>query len=634
MSCAWLPSVGVVTLYNGWVASHVSAFEKSPEALSVDAKPIGSVIGPDGRARVIRPVAAVAAPAELPQPAHALGEAFDLVGILSSIEETAYRWDLKSDRMTWERNARHVLGVGDETQLASGRGFNFLIAPEHYQRRLDALSRESGEDLGQGVPFRIQYRFGASGRREQSQMVWLEDHGRWWADENGNPARVRGVIRVIDDRYREEQRLLYRSDHDELTGQLNRVRLTEALGAVISRTEAAGQTSALLIAAVNNLAIINQTFGFEVGDEVIATVARTIRGRLRGGDQIGRYSSNKFGIILHDCGPGAMQIAAERFMRAVRETTVRAKSCPLSVTVSIGGVLVPSQADTVNGAVSLALQALDAAKLRRTDSFVAYEMSATRETSRHRNIAIADEIVAALEQKRMLLMLQPIVCSKTRKPVHYECLLRMQRLDGSFVSAGEFIAVAEQLGLSRLIDQRVLELAVDILRRYPKLSLAVNVSGLTCSDHEWIVALHQLTGGRRELTSRLIIEITETAAIQDLDQSIVFVDTLKELGCKVAIDDFGAGYTSFRNLKHLAVDMVKIDGAFVRDLTEDATDQVFIRTLADLARTCGMETVAEWVGDAETATFIEAAGITYMQGFLFSAPLMPDELGAVYPDDV
>ncbi len=558
-------------------------------------------------------------------------ETFDLVGILSSVEETAYRWDLKTDEMSWERNARHVLRVSDSGALATGRDFNFMIAPEHYQRRLDSLSRESGEDLGQGVPFRIQYRFGAAGRRSQSQMVWLEDHGRWWADENGNPARVRGVIRVIDDRYREEQRLLYRSDHDELTGQLNRVRLTEALGAVIKRCEETGQSSAFLVAAVNNLTVINQTFGFEVGDEVIATVARTVRGRLRSGNQIGRYSSNKFGIILHDCGPGAMQIAAERFMRAVRETTVHAKSCPLSVTISIGGALVPSQANAVNTAVGYALQALDAAKLRRSDSFIAYEASETRESERHRNIAIADEIVSALEQQRMRLVLQPIVCSKSRQPAHFECLLRMERPDGSVISAGNFMAVAEQVGLARLIDVRVLELSVDLLRRYPKLSLAVNVSGLTSSNHEWIIALDKLTGGCRELASRLIIEITETAAIQDLDQSIAFVDTLKELGCKVAIDDFGAGYTSFKNLKHLDVDIVKIDGAFVRNLSDDATDQVFIRTLSDLAASCGMETVAEWVGDGPTADFIEAAGITYMQGYLFSEPMKPEDLSKYFP---
>jgi EAL domain-containing protein (putative c-di-GMP-specific phosphodiesterase class I) len=196
--------------------------------------------------------------------------------------------------------------------------------------------------------------------------------------------------------------------------------------------------------------------------------------------------------------------------------------------------------------------------------------------------------------------------------------------DGSLVSAGEFIPVAEQLGLSRLIDRRVQELAVDLLRQYPTVRLAVNVSGLTASDHEWLVALHRLTGGRKQLLQRLTIEITETAAIQDLDQSIAFVDTLKELGCSVAIDDFGAGYTSFKNLKLLKVDMVKIDGGFVKNLADDSSDQVFIKTLIELANTFGMATVAEWVTNEKTVEILEAAGITYMQGFHFSRP-MPAE---------
>ncbi len=125
---------------------------------------------------------------------------------------------------------------------------------------------------------------------------------------------------------------------------------------------------------------------------------------------------------------------------------------------------------------------------------------------------------------------------------------------------------------------------------------------------------------------RLIIEITETAAIQDLDQSIKFVDTLRELGCRVAIDDFGAGYTSFRNLKLLNVDMVKIDGAFVKDLADDTSDQIFIRTMIELAQTFGMETVAEWVGDEEPPSYLKNAGITYLQGFYYGLPIEVDEL--------
>ncbi len=270
-------------------------------------------------------------------------------------------------------------------------------------------------------------------------------------------------------------------------------------------------------------------------------------------------------------------------------------------------------------ALSQALQALDRAKTKRFDCFMAYEPSPTRDSARRRNITIADDVISALDEGRMRIVLQQMVSAKTGKPAIYECLLRMVKPDGTLVSAGEFIPVAEQLGLSRLVDKRTLELAIELLKKHPKLRLSVNVSSLTASDHEWVVALHRLTGGRREFTSRLIVEITETAAIHDLDQTIAFVDTLKELGCQVAIDDFGAGYTSFKNLKLLNADMVKIDGAFVKDLKDDTSDQVFIKTMIELANTFKMETVAEWVGDQVTVDFLTKAGITYLQGFHYGA---------------
>ena len=151
------------------------------------------------------------------------------------------------------------------------------------------------------------------------------------------------------------------------------------------------------------------------------------------------------------------------------------------------------------------------------------------------------------------------------------------------------------------------------------------MSGLTVADYEWIVALQRLTGGKTSITNRLTIEITETAVIHDLDQIIIFVDTLRELGARVAIDDFGAGYTSFKNLKVLNVDMVKIDGSFVKDLAYDSTGEVFIRTMIEIAQTFGMETVAEWVGNQETADFLKNAGITYLQGFHYGMPLQIEE---------
>jgi diguanylate cyclase (GGDEF)-like protein len=548
----------------------------------------------------------------------------DMVGILSAVQETIYTWDIASDRIDWATNARQVLGVRSIESIATGSAFQFLMAPEHIQRRIDALSNLSGLRDRDTAEFRVQYRFTPGGRRSDTSL-WLEDHGQCTFDQSKGLLSVRGVIRVINERYWEEQRLLHRSDHDELTGQLNRIRLMEALGAVLSRADRTKQSCCFLMASVDNLATINDSFGFEVGDEVLAAVARIVKSRLRGGDSMGRYSSNKFGIILNECGPGAMRVAAERLIKAVREQTIRTAVCQLSATISIGGVLLPDQAPTVPHALGHALQALDRAKMRRHDGFTAYEPSATSESARQRNISIADEVISALEENRMLLALQPIVDTKTRMPAFYECLLRMEKPDGTIVSAGEFIPLAEQLGLSRFIDRRALELAVAFAKQHPTIRLSLNVSSLTCSDHEWLVALHRLTGGRRQITERLTIELTETAAIHDIDVSIAFVDTLKELGCKVAIDDFGAGYTSFKNLKTLNVDMVKIDGSFIRNLAAEPDNQVFIKTLVEIAETFNLETVAEWVGDENTAQMLAKAGISHQQGFHFGRPILASQ---------
>ncbi|NOT70866.1 MAG: bifunctional diguanylate cyclase/phosphodiesterase [Hyphomicrobium sp.] len=545
------------------------------------------------------------------------------------MDESAYVWDIVSDQIEWEGNASGMLGVADHAAIATGAKFQALIAAEHASRRLEIVSSAArSEPQARGVPYRVQYAIRPNGPRSD-QMLRLEDQGRIWLGANGKPERARGIIRVINERYLEEQRLLFRSDSDELTGQLNRIRLTEAIATVLERAERHHQPSAFLICAVNNLAVINETFGFDIGDEVIAAVGRTIKDKMRGGDIIGRFSSNKFGILIQDCGPGAIRIAAERFMKAVRDTTVKTSACQISATISVGGLIIPDQAQTVQQVLNYTLLALEKAKTKRFDCFMSYEAIPGAETSRRRNITIADEVIDAIDEHRMRLVLQAMVSAKTGKAEIYECLLRMEKPDGSLISAGEFIPIAEQLGLSRLIDRRTLELSVALLKSHPELVLSLNVSGLTCTDHEWLVTLQRVTGSRRDILSRMIIEITETAAIQDLDQSINFVDTLKELGCRVAIDDFGAGYTSFKNLKLLNVDMVKIDGAFVKNLADDTSDQIFIKTMIELAQTFGMETVAEWVGDERSVNHLVEMGITYLQGFYYGLPIDAADYGKV-----
>lgn len=554
----------------------------------------------------------------------------DLDHILTAARETAYRWSVATDQMVWASNAAAVLSLVSTDALASGSAFGLLIDPEHASQRYDAIMACAAFGPDRETPYRVQYRLLPEGRRGIAS-IWLEEEGRCRIGIDGRPQSAAGVVRVITDRHEREQRLLFLSGHDALTGQMNRTRLTEEIASVLEALEGSPRSGAFMLAAVSDLTMINETYGFEAGDEVIALVGQRLRQTLRTRDRIGRYSSNKFGILLPDCAPDTLQVIAQRLHASVRDDPLQTRVGAVPVTVALGGVLIPDQAGTVGQTLSHALAALERSRSQRSSGLQLYQSDDQEQSKRRRNVAIADEIVRALNDGRMALALQPIVRSGKREPELHECLLRMRRPDGAIVNAGEFIPVAEQFGLCRLIDRRVLELAVDLLRCRPELRLSMNISGTTTGDAEWLDALELSTGGDRRLTERLIVEITETTAILDLETSAAFVRALQAMGCRVAIDDFGAGYTSFRNLKVLGVDMLKIDGAFVKNLERSAEDQVFVRTLIELARNIGIDTVGEWVGDAATADILERAGIGYMQGFHFGAPELAEPVPVLEP---
>jgi EAL domain-containing protein (putative c-di-GMP-specific phosphodiesterase class I) len=263
-----------------------------------------------------------------------------------------------------------------------------------------------------------------------------------------------------------------------------------------------------------------------------------------------------------------------------------------------------------------AQESLDSAKARRRGTFVAYRPNIERDALRKENVRSTDEIIAALNERRILIGFEPVVTTSGRQLAFHECLMRIRRADGSIVPANAVIPIAEQLGLVRLIDHRVIELVTAELAAAPALKVSVNVSPDSITDPEWWAALGSQLRARPAVAQRMILEITETAAILNIDETAGFVTRAKDLGCRIAIDDFGAGYTSFRNLRRLGVDMIKIDGAFVQNLTRSEDDRVFVRTLIELGRSLGLQTVAEWVQDEETAAILAGWNCDYLQGDL------------------
>lgn len=248
-----------------------------------------------------------------------------------------------------------------------------------------------------------------------------------------------------------------------------------------------------------------------------------------------------------------------------------------------------------------------------------YQVSMPRDRPQ-RGSAIGAVVKAALRQNRLLFAFQPVVCATTGEVDYFECLLRMRDEAGDVIAGADFIAAVEQLGLIGHIDRFVLEEAVREVGAAPEVRLGFNVSGLTAGDRPWLRSLIRSLRNRSDLAHRLVIEITETAALHDLDESARFVDTLRDAGCRVALDDFGAGHTSLRHLQSLAVDIVKIDGSFIRNLADSPDNRIFLRHLLGLTKGFGLSTVAECVESAEDAALLREEGIGYLQGYHIGPP--------------
>jgi diguanylate cyclase (GGDEF)-like protein len=558
----------------------------------------------------------------------------DPAQILVAVGEVPYRWEIASDRLLWGANAADVLKI-TPTAVASGSDFAKLVSDKSSETRADAVMRAEQRDGGAGVGYLVQYCLaGTDGPAE----LWVEDTGRWYAGGDGKPAWAQGVMRVINDRHQREQRLDYLSRFDPLTGELNRWHLLQVLGRTLDDAVRFRESCGFLLVAIDSLDRLNESYGFDVADEVIAGIAKRVGSRLRGGDCLGRFSGNRFGVVLQKCGPDDLAVAADRLLGAVREDMIPTSVGPVAVTVTVGGVTAPRHARTVDEILVRAQEALGRAKGKRRGSFLAYRPSIEREAIRRENVRATDEIVAALNERRVALVYEPVARIDTRDVAFYECLMRVQRPDGSLLPAQDVVPVAERLGLVRLLDHRVLELVVNELIAAPTLRASLNVSPPSTTDPDWWNGLDAHLRARPGVAERLTVEITETSAILDIDDTRGFLTRIKDLGCRVAIDDFGAGYTSFRNLRKLGVDIVKIDGAFVQNIQRSSDDRAFVQTLIDLARRLGLSIVAEWVQDEESAAMLAGWGCDYLQGaliglasperpWLLSTPFVPAKAG-------
>jgi len=550
----------------------------------------------------------------------------DLERLCAAVEasgDMVYDWDLATDRLSWVGRGTALFGPQADALPATGDVFNGRINPEDLPGRMQALS----EHFAGGRVYDFEFRV----RAGDGTFHWVHDRGAVQLSRNGTPVRVCGTLRLVTQRREQQTRLEQLANYDELTGHYNKLRLREALDYALAYGQRYEHPGAFLAVGVDQLDRINMAYGPEAGDTVLIAVGQCLDDSLRATDVIGRLGSDRFGVVLSVCSAEDAGSIAERITDAVRDRNILIGDGEIHATVSVGVVHFPDQAKTGFDAIAKAEGALLKAKSAGRDCVECYRLSEEQRRGHRASMELGEQVATALKEDRLAFAFQPVVDAATHVVRYHECLLRMITPEGDVVAAGQFVPVVERLGLMRALDRRALDLTLAELEAYPGSILAFNISGVTAADRGWLRSLVGKLKDREELAGRLMVEITETAALHDLEDSARFVSVVRDLGCQVAVDDFGAGYTTFRHLKALTVDVVKIDGSFVRNLSQSKENQLFIRNLLSLARSFNLVTVAEFVENAEDAKILADEGVDLLQGYYFGKPELAPPWRAAAP---
>ncbi len=546
----------------------------------------------------------------------------DPISIPETLQAVVYDWDLVDDRLTWGRNVTTALAGFPRESLATGVGFAGLVRGDSTTSRFHEIHSGQAVDEGQGVSYRATYRLVS----HDGVGLDVEDFGRWFADETGRPRRAHGLLRVLPGGAQAVDAIAIATDGNPAPFCARRS-FNTWVDARCAEARPGGACFAILILGIVNLAAIHRREGYDAADDLILAVGRKLAQSLRTGDRLVRYSGGRFALFVSLGSHDRLEEAAARIARSICAGAFETSAGALNAELRIGAALAPAHGRSAHQLLQCAEQAYDEAEGAQS-AFAVHSLDHAIHRARRRDSDIGREIAAALEERRIALAFQTVASTQADGVGFEEALLRIVRRDGRPLGPQLLLPVARKLGLLDKLDERVLELVVERLADDRSRRLSVNVSAAALRSPRWLERLQGRLADCPGAGERLIIEILETEAVEDAAVAARAIDKIKRLGVRVAMDDFGAGRTSFRNLRQLGFDLVKIDGAFVQNLARSVDDRFFVRTLAALARHLKIETVAEWVEDTETVALLTEWGIDYLQGHAIGRAEVPPEIRA------
>jgi diguanylate cyclase (GGDEF)-like protein/PAS domain S-box-containing protein len=459
------------------------------------------------------------------------------------------------------------------------------------------------------------------------EEVPIQDSAAPIRDRIGN---IIGSVMVFHDVSKESRlfrQLSYQASHDTLTGLINRREFENQLIAKLDETRNGDEQShALLYVDLDQFKVVNDTFGHTAGDALLRQLSEQIQANIRSTDTLARLGGDEFGILLERCSEARAVEVAEDIRNAVEGYRFEWKDSFTTIRCSIGVVMIGSDDVDVAKVMSSADVACYSAKDMGRNQVHLYQDSDA--SLRHEEMKWVSRITSAVEEDRFELFYQPIIgigdaeCSARG---HYELLLRMRDEDGNIVEPNQFIPAAERYNLMSTLDRWVIHEALTELADRKgsdgaQYTLAINLSGTSLSEDRFLDFVIEELEKQDLPHGAICFEITETAAISNLSRVVHFMQTLKKLGCKFSLDDFGSGLSSFTYLKNLPVDYLKIDGQFIRNVNEDEVDESMVKAISSVGRAMGIETIAERVENKKVLDKLASLGIEFAQGYYIARP--------------
>jgi diguanylate cyclase (GGDEF)-like protein len=438
---------------------------------------------------------------------------------------------------------------------------------------------------------------------------------------------IEGSLQDITEKSIAAEELVFLADHDALTKVLNRRGIEKAYNEAVVQIDS-DHPMALAYLDLDRFKLINELYGHNAGDEVLRQFCRRVQNLLSASMSLGRMGGDQFVILLPDTRMPLATVICRGIVNAVDEKPFRVDEKAFHVRVSIGLVEV-NRSSMLKEVISTADHACRQAKLGQHQGLVVYEQNAPAYLEHQAELRLISDISAGEVIDGLYLQMQPVM-SLTRPydALNFEVLLRMRDASGAEIPIGRVLSAAEHSGRMSMIDRWVLNQTLAWLDQHrAQLQrtqfVCLNLSGASLNDEEFMQEVFDTLRRNSHVAGFLSIEITESVALHDLQNTRRFIDRVRSYGARVALDDFGAGYTSFSYLKELPADLLKIDGSFVVNMNQHPANVSIVEAIVNLARNLGMKTIAEWAEDAATVQALAEIGVDYVQGFAVARPMDP-----------